>query len=87
MLEHLPGLFAGLVVAAIALLFKRRKTVAPKVIEVVKTAVNKAKAEKIADAEEEHAQAFKKADTQAVRISQADLDALAEMANHEFGSD
>lgn len=87
MIEHIPGLIAGLVIAAFAFLFKRQKTTAPKVLETVGTVADKIKAEKIKTAETEHADAHADAVQEALEIHGASLDALADMANHEFGSD
>ena len=87
MIEHLPGLITGLVIAALAFLFKRRKSVAPKILESVGTVADKIKAEKIKTAETEHADAHAEAVQDALEIHGASLDALADMANHEFGSD
>lgn len=87
MIEHLPGLIAGLLVAAIALLFKRRKSLPPKILKSVGTVADKIKADKIKTAETEHADAHAEAVQEALEIHGASLDALADMANHEFGSD
>ena len=87
MLEHLPGLIAGLIVAIVAIFFNRRAHVAPKIMQAVKTATDKVKQDKINSAEQAHAEAHEQADEEAKTISEADLDLLAEMANHEFGSD
>ena len=87
MIEHIPGLIAGLVVAALAFLFKRRKSIAPKILKSVGTVADKIKNEKIKSATEEHQEAHADAEKKAVEIRNAKLDALAKMANHEFGSD
>jgi len=87
MLEGLPGLIAGIIVAIVAILFKRRAHVAPKIMQAVKTTTDKVKQDKINNAEQAHAEAHQQADEEAKTISEADLDLLAKMANHEFGSD
>ena len=87
MLEHLPGLIAGLLVAVLAILFKRRKSLPSKILKSVGTVADKIKAEKIKTAETEHAEAHAKAVREALEIHGASLDALADMSNHEFGSD
>lgn len=87
MLEHWWGLLAGFLVAVIAIVFKRRETVAPKVLEVVKTATESIKADKIAQAEETHDETLQNLAEVEKAIINADLEALAKMAEHEFGSD
>jgi len=87
MLEHWWGLLAGFLVAVIAIVFKRRETVAPKVLEVVKTATESIKADKIEQAEEAHDETLQNLAEVEKAIINADLEALAKMAEQEFGSD
>jgi len=87
MIEHLPGLLAGMFIAAVALLFRRRKSIAPKILKSVGIVTNKIKDEKIEAAQDAHKDAHAEAVQSALEIHGASLDVLADMANHEFGSD
>ena len=87
MLDHLPALIAGLVVAIAAVLIKNRRQSTKPTLKAINRSIDSLLSEKIKAAQDKHDAQTEDTKTMIIKIENLTIEELAKSVDEEFSND